>query len=330
MTAGVLQGSPLSGSLFDLVMDTLVAALDQPAPSCDGVVRACADDIAEFSKRAPGVGLMAPVFSDMGAASGLALHGVLVLLLDGASGRVRRRVARISNGAHLLGRTTPSKRKGGRVRSLVGGSGVIAAEGAPIQAVAGAYHMRALPVLSYLAQVAAAPQRLEEAERVEVCRLWRFPPHTVAKHASFSSCHTLPVVINTGQSWPGPINNSPMFDKLQPSLDHHRPTLAGAEFMPEPTDFGPSLARFGSTSANFVPNPAEAGRILPSIGAEFRPGLAGVGPNSPKLGPTSAHAWEFSRPNLANHGHSRSLVQPPFTSVNRHWQSSGRLAGLAT
>lgn len=33
VTAGVLQGSPLSGSLFVLVMDTLVAALTEAIPS---------------------------------------------------------------------------------------------------------------------------------------------------------------------------------------------------------------------------------------------------------------------------------------------------------
>lgn len=121
--------------------------------------------------------------------------GVVVPLLDGANGLVRRRAARevrrsasswagyrVEEYAKYLGYP--------RVGAVQGDGAVtrwrqccreIAAVGMPIQAAASTYRARALLVLFYVAQMAEAPSRIDEAGRFEVCRLWRLPANTLAR-----------------------------------------------------------------------------------------------------------------------------------------------------
>lgn len=80
-----------------MIMDTLLEALSRAVPAGEGLVRACAGDVASVLGRMSAVGAMAPMCNNMEAASGFALHsceGVVVPLLQGASDRVRRRIAR--------------------------------------------------------------------------------------------------------------------------------------------------------------------------------------------------------------------------------------------
>ena len=75
LASGVLQGCPLSGSLWALCMDPLLRHLQRPFPSLDhGVVRACADDIGLVMMCVTQLVLIAETFCFAEKLAGLALQ----------------------------------------------------------------------------------------------------------------------------------------------------------------------------------------------------------------------------------------------------------------
>ena len=71
IVSGVLQGCPLSGTLFVLVIDPLLWAFKKKLSST--VIRTCADDIGMALRRLDELCLIAKLFQDFEAASNLKL-----------------------------------------------------------------------------------------------------------------------------------------------------------------------------------------------------------------------------------------------------------------
>lgn len=192
---GVLKDNTPRGSMFVLVMDTLLEALSQAALDAEGLVRAYVGDVAPVLGRMSLVSASAPIFRDIEAASGLPLHGrkgVVVPLLDGASDRVQCRVARELRrlapewGECRIDRCALPRvlHRAGRWRGPVGGRRLRVAAGSvamQIQAIVAAYRPCALPMMLYVAQLARAARRLEEVERVELGRMWRMPANLLSQ-----------------------------------------------------------------------------------------------------------------------------------------------------
>lgn len=94
---GLLQGSPLSGNLFVMVMNWLLEQLDRELAAVGGLLRACADDLRLVGKAFPHLMCIEPVFCGFQAAAGLALHpgkGVVVLMAEAGCDRVLVAAAR--------------------------------------------------------------------------------------------------------------------------------------------------------------------------------------------------------------------------------------------
>lgn len=96
--SGVLQGSPLSGALFVLSMDSVVVvALGAVVPLGAGLVQACADDAGAVLVGIARLLPLAAGFAEAEEAAGLALNrrkGHVGPLIGAASPRVCRRARR--------------------------------------------------------------------------------------------------------------------------------------------------------------------------------------------------------------------------------------------
>ena len=95
MMSGVIQGCPLSGSLFAIAMDPVLRLMLQKIEQRDlGHVRACADDIGIVLRSLSSLSVLAPIFNLTVLASGLDLKPAKcnIVPLDHMSNDIKQRI----------------------------------------------------------------------------------------------------------------------------------------------------------------------------------------------------------------------------------------------
>ena len=82
ITSSVLQGRPLSGSLFAICADSFVRELCSRVDSNNrGLIRACAEDIGQVSRSIKTLKYVAPAFAAARKVAGLAFNSVKCVII---------------------------------------------------------------------------------------------------------------------------------------------------------------------------------------------------------------------------------------------------------
>jgi len=179
--SGIIQGCPLAGSLFALLLDPFLAAMRQAlGHDSNGIVRACADDIATALPSINTLKRLYPIFLQAERFASLCLQTsktCIVPVATAISPEVIEIIRcwlilhtptwfgiKIQGSAKylgfLLGPTAASHGSNAQRLKWSNRTKAIARSGVPLQISILAYHTRALSTLSYIAQLVPPPTKI--------------------------------------------------------------------------------------------------------------------------------------------------------------------------
>lgn len=180
ITSGVLQGCPLSGALFVVCLNPFLEGMERAmAANRAGVVRACADDIGAALRCVSSLSLLSPFFALAERAAGLVVKPPkcnVVPIGGGPFVEQRRRIQRwlkkflpqwsnfavVGTATYLgmeMGCPAGDSRWTGALRKARARVAMLAASPLSPAAVLAGVASRAVPCLTYLAQLLGAPPR---------------------------------------------------------------------------------------------------------------------------------------------------------------------------
>ena len=220
--SGVLQGCPLSGSLFVFGMDPLVVAFDMLVDSLSkGITRVCADDVGTSLVELKHLHIFYDLFAQIQCVSGLTLKPkkcILIITCLKVSIELKQVICSwlaehtpgwesfdITNGGKYLGiwvgPITAKLQWEKAQEKYKFRCCEIAGVGASASISAKLYNMHAVPVLGYIAQFHEPPAILLDQERHCLHKVLHLPPNSLGKGellslpqlggVSFSSIETL-------------------------------------------------------------------------------------------------------------------------------------------
>ena len=194
--AGVLQGCPLSGSIFAICADPVLSKMKcMLHASCAGVVRACADDIGAALSSVRGLNILKPIFDLALRTAGLKLKPskcVIVPLHSACDEACQRSVHawiadhipcwscfKIEGTAKYLGvwmgPAAATMQWKSQLAKLVDRACCVASMGLAASAAIPLCNLRAVPVVGYLAQFCSPPAQIEAIEKRLLCKILRIP-----------------------------------------------------------------------------------------------------------------------------------------------------------
>ena len=184
--SGIIQGCPLAGSLFALLLDPYLAAMRLAlGHDLNGIVRACADDIATALPSINTLKRLYPIFMQAERFASLCLQTAKTCIVPVATAispelietiRVwlslhtpRWTGIKIQGSAKYLGfylgPTAAFHGWNNQRRKWSNRTKAIARSGVPLQPSILAYQTRALTTLSYIAQLVPPPKKIFPQER---------------------------------------------------------------------------------------------------------------------------------------------------------------------
>jgi len=205
--SGVLQGCPLSGSLFVLAMDPLLVLFDQYVIRTGmGHVHACADDIGTFLYELKNIGVLQTLFERFRCVSGLTLKpkkSVLVLLAvecsDSNVAAIRKWLEahapgwnffRVENSAKYLGLylgpSAGHKQWAAPIAKFRDRASGIGSVKMPMDLSARRFNTRAVTVLGYVGQLVPPPPRFKSVELTAALKALGFLPNALSTGAAYA------------------------------------------------------------------------------------------------------------------------------------------------
>jgi hypothetical protein len=200
--SGVLQGCPLSGSLFVLVVDRLLWMFRVQVSSA--VIRACADDIGAALRRLEDLATLSKIFDDFRQASRLTLKPakcILVLTVcDTAVANVHRirqwlnlhipawKDMKIQSCAKYLGifigPTAGALQWEKPIAKFQKRCQLLNLENLPFQMTIGRFSSRAVPVLGYVAQFVPPPRNIVRTELTSILQALKLAGNSMPADAA--------------------------------------------------------------------------------------------------------------------------------------------------
>ena len=197
--SGVLQGCPLSGMLFALVMDPFLRCMKTTIQDKGlAQVRACADDVGAALKSVHVLKLFEPIFETAAVTANLRLKPKKCVVIPTSTvvdAALRCRIRRwletnipswkafniASSGKYLgfhLGPSSADKQWVAPSAKWRLRASAIASTHSPASAASHLYNTRAVPVMGYVAQLALLPTEIATAERGVVSALLHVATNT--------------------------------------------------------------------------------------------------------------------------------------------------------
>ena len=201
--SGVLQGCPLSGTLFVFVMDPLLWSFRRYLAST--VTRSCADDIGMALRRLEVIALVFKLFEDFRSVSLLTLKPAKCVLITTVCATRKwnvdmiraflRRVVPAWSGISIrdsakylgffIGRLADKEQWKGAIRKFSGRCIDLKHSEQPLAMSVGQFNGKVVPVLGYLAQLALPPPKMARFELSAILQALSLAGNSMTCEAAF-------------------------------------------------------------------------------------------------------------------------------------------------